>query len=217
MATFKVVFSQKKANSPTTTQHANRKEDSTPIVYGTIPEPSSNSAPRSKGTHTTGQQRKLTDIIATSLQSGCSPLELSKQYPGFYLLNKQKVDNYAFWWRNTTRNQSYRVWPSNLSYQGADFSTQQLVEWCRLNIKCKRDFKQKQLFLSGPPNSLKTTFLNILKEYCSSFVIPTGEDYYDLYGDPEPELCYIDEFKGQKTIQWLNEFLQGGDMHLRRR
>lgn len=195
----------------------NRKEDGTPTVYGTIPEPSSDSVPKRKGTRTAGTQKKLTDQIAASLQSGCSPFELSKQYPGFYLLNKQKVDNYHLWWQNTNRKTSFKPFPSNLSYQGADSSTQQLVEWLKCNIKCKRDFKQKQLFLTGPPNSLKTTFLNILKEYCSSYVIPTTEDYYDLYGDPEPELCYIDEFKGQKTIQWLNEFLQGGDMHLRRR
>jgi len=194
-----------------------KKEDSTPTVYGTIPEPSLSSLPKPKAKPTAGTQKKLTDQVAALLQSGSSPLELSKRYPGFYLLNKQKIDNYSLWWANTNSNKSYKTFPSNLSYQGEDYSTQLLVEWLKCNIKCKRSFKQKQLFLTGPPDSRKTTFLNILKEYCTSYVIPTTEDYYDLYGDPEPELCYIDEFKGQKTIQWLNEFLQGGDMHIRRR
>lgn len=52
--------------------------------------------------------------------------------------------------------------------------------------------------------------------YCTSFEIPQGEDFYDLYGDPEPELCYIDEYKGAKPIHWWNLFLQGGPpMNLR--
>jgi len=56
-----------------------------------------------------------------------------------------------------------------------------------------------------------------LQEYCTSLAIPTDEDWFDLYTDPEPQLCFIDEFKGQKKIQWLNEFLQGGPMHIKRR
>lgn len=194
-----------------------KKEDTSPISHGTIPEPCMSSMPKPSKNATAGKQKKLTDLIATSLQSGSSPSDILKEYPGFYLLNKQKVDSLYTMLSATRRSQPLKQWPSNLLYQGTNSSTQQLVEWCNLNMNCTRPFKQKQLYVYGPPNSRKTTFLNILKEYFTWYAIPTDEEWCDLYGDPEPQLCYIDEFKGQKRIQWLNEFLQGGDQYLKRR
>lgn len=102
------------------------------------------------------------------------------------------------------------TWPPNLQYHGACSVTRQLVEWCSLNIQCKRRFKQKQLYLHGPPNTLKTKFLRILSKYCTTYEFPATEDYFDLYMDPEPQLCYIDEFKQSPiTIQTWNQLLQG--------
>lgn len=194
-----------------------KKEDSTPTVFGTIPEPSMSTLPRRRGSDTVGKQKKLTDTIAESLQSGSSPADILKQHPGFYLLNKAKVDSLYTMLLNESRKQPLKPWPANLSYQGTSSSTQQLVDWCNLNMNCLRPFKQKQLYLYGPPNSRKTTFLSILREYATSVSIPTEEDWFDLYTVPEPQLCYLDEFKGQKKIQWLNEFIQGGPMLLKRR
>lgn len=102
------------------------------------------------------------------------------------------------------------MWPPNLQYHGACSVTRQLVEWCSLNIQCKRRFKQKQLYLHGPPNTLKTKFLRILSKYCTTYEFPATEDYFDLYLDPEPQLCFIDEFKQSPiTIQTWNQLLQG--------
>jgi len=102
------------------------------------------------------------------------------------------------------------TWPPNLQYHGACSVTRQLVEWCSLNIQCKRRFKQKQLYLHGPPNTLKTKFLRILSKYCTTYEFPATEDYFDLYLDPEPQLCFIDEFKQSPiTIQTWNQLLQG--------
>ena len=194
-----------------------KKEDSTPIVSGTIPEPSMSTLPKRRENGTAGKQKKLTDQIAESLLSGSTPADILKQHPGFYLLNKQKVDSLHSMLLNESRRPSLKPWPANLLYRGTSSSTQQLVDWCNLNMNCSRPFKQKQLYLYGPPNSRKTTFLTILREYATSVSIPTEEDWFDLYTVPEPQLCYLDEFKGQKKIQWLNEFIQGGPMLIKRR
>ena len=61
----------------------------------------------------------------------------------------------------------------------------------------------------------KTGFLQLLREFFTSYEVPTDEDFYDLYPNPEPSLTYIDEFKGQKRIQWLNRWLEGVEMTLR--
>lgn len=42
------------------------------------------------------------------------------------------------------------------------------------------------------------------------------EDFYDFYSD-DMHLVSIDEFKGQKTIQFLNQFLDGQVMCLRQK
>ena len=59
-----------------------RKEDSTPTAYGTVPEPSTSTLPRQRGNATAGKQKKLTDMIAESLQSGSTPADILKQHPG---------------------------------------------------------------------------------------------------------------------------------------
>ena len=48
------------------------------------------------------------------------------------------------------------------------------------------------------------------------FSIPTDEDYNDLYTD-DCDLAVLDEFRGQRTIQWLNLFLQGGMMPIKKK
>ena len=194
-----------------------RKEDSTPTAYGTVPEPSTSTLPRQRGNATAGKQKKLTDMIAESLQSGSTPADILKQHPGFYLLNKHKVDSLYTMLRVAAAKPSLKSWPANLSYRGTSSSTRQVVEWCNSNINCLRPFKQKQLYLYGPPNSRKTTFLHILMQYCTSVSIPTEEDWFDLYTVPEPQLCYMNEFKGQRKIQWLNEFIQGSPMLIKKR
>ena len=46
--------------------------------------------------------------------------------------------------------------------------------------------------------------------------MPTTEEFYDQYSD-DYDLVVMDEFKGQKTIQWMNQFLQGSPMPIRKK
>lgn len=40
--------------------------------------------------------------------------------------------------------------------------------------------------------------------------MPLGEDFYDTYTDDAYDIIVADEYKCQKTITWLNAFVQGG-------
>lgn len=45
--------------------------------------------------------------------------------------------------------------------------------------------------------------------------MPLAEDFYDFYFDTEVDLIVMDEFKGNKTIQSLNQWLDGSMMTVR--
>lgn len=186
-----------------------RKADGTPISGGTIPEPSTKAQKTAAGTAGKPSQSS-SNQVALLLLSGSSPWSLVTQFPGYCLANMRKMEEFATKYSALKANASKRHWPPNLKYSGACSVTRQLVEWCSLNIQCKRPFKQKQLYVHGPPNTLKTKFLRILTKYCTTYEFPATEDYFDLYPDPEPQLCYIDEFKQSPiTIQTWNQLLQG--------
>lgn len=180
-----------------------------PISGGTIPDPSTKVSKTQAGT--AGPPKKSQQQqVAELLQSGSSLSSLVTQFPGYSLANLAKMRTYATFCSAMRENKSKLSWPPNLKYQGACSVTRQLVEWCSLNIHSKRNFKQKQLYLHGPKNTRKSSFLHILMQYCTTYEIPQAEDFYDLYGDPEPELCCLDEYKGGKYLHWWNLFLQGG-------
>lgn len=126
--------------------------------------------------------------------SGSTPWSLATQFPGYCVANLKKMQQFSTWSYAMRENESKLVWPPNLKYRGkksksiiffmpdegteskiligACSVTRRLVEWCSLNIHCKRSFKQKQLYLHGPANTLKTSFVHILLRYCTSYEIP---------------------------------------------
>lgn len=74
-------------------------------------------------------------------------------------------------------------------------------------------FKSKQLWIYGKANVGKTTIIrNLLDHGLRGYEIPTNEDHASW--DNEYDFAYIDEFKGQLKIQFLNQFLQGSIMRL---
>lgn len=171
---------------------------------------------KTKGGTAGKQTKSSSSAVAHLLLSGSTLSHVVTQYPGYSLQNLLKMKVFSSFCSVMKENASKATWPKNLKYRGGCSVTASLVEWCVSNIQCKRSFKQKQLYIYGAKNTRKSSFLYILMRYCTSFEIPQGEDFYDLFGDPEPELCYIDEYKGAKPIHWWNLFLQGGPpMNLR--
>lgn len=186
-----------------------------PLAFGTIPEPSGKQA-RTQATAGSQKESKAL-MMARLLQSGCSLKEAIAADPGYSLQNLMKMRTFASFCAHISESSQKAQWPSNLQYQGESLVTRRLVEWCNKNIGCSRPLHQQQLYLHGSTSMRKSTFLSILQFFSNSYAIPTKEDFYDLYQDPEPTLCYIDEYERKecKMLGWLKEFVQGTKMNLR--
>jgi len=94
----------------------------------------------------------------------------------------------------------------------------ELVQW--VNDNCdptvKRPFKAPQLYLYGPANVGKSTFANSLMQFLDTAVAPQNEPrFFDSYVEGKTQLVVFEEFNSkQRSISWLNTFLQGGKMSL---
>jgi len=199
-----------------------RKSDSTPLIFGDIPEPGSKQAQdqlsRKKARKDGGNQSESkATTIAKLLLSGSTTNAVMMKDPGYYLLQKRKIEEFSSLCAIHRLKETLQPWPGQLKYEGTCPAVATIIEWLNSNIACRRPFREKQLFINGPKMCYKTTVVLLLRKYLTVYDIPKGEDFYDLYDDEAWGLAYLDEFKGQKTIQWLNEWLQGGPMNLRQK
>lgn len=198
------------------------KSDPTPLSHGSVLKPGSavakaQSAQKRKRAEDGGNPKQSkASKVASDLLSGASIVSIMRQDPGYYLLNKKKIEEFASMASLWNLKELKPKW-TPINYQGMDQSTKELAEWLNQNIGVTRYFRQEQLYLCGPKQTYKSTLMRLLNQFLMIYDIPKGEDFYDLYEDGLYDLAVIDEFKANKSLQWLNEWLQGGDMNIRKK
>lgn len=161
------------------------------------------------------KKAQKSDTIAGMLMEGKSLAEINKESPGYVMINKRKLEEYESWIQVETSKKSKLDWiPPSL--EGLTDANLQIAKWICSNIRQNRAFKAPQLYIHGPRNLGKTSLVEWLEKSLSVYHMPTTEEFYDLYSD-DYDLVVIDEFKGQKTIQWMNQFLQGSPMPIRKK
>lgn len=155
------------------------------------------------------------DTVAQMLHDGKSLAEIDKEMKGYVMINKRKIEEYESWIKCEKAKKQKLDWvPPSLD--GLTDANLQIAKWICSNIRQNRAFKAPQLYIHGPRNLGKTSLVEWLEKYLSVYHMPTTEEFYDLYSD-DYDLVVIDEFKGQKTIQWMNQFLQGSPMPIRKK
>lgn len=155
------------------------------------------------------------DDVARMIMEGKSLEEVNKEHPGYVMINKRKLEEYESWVQCKKAMKNKEEWKPP-TVEGLTDTDKQIAEWICLNIRQPRKFKSAQLMVIAPANHGKTSLVEWLERSLSVYHIPVGEDFYDLYSD-EYDLAVMDEFKGQKTLQWMNMFLQGGPMNIRKK
>lgn len=208
-----------KMRSPAGTLEYLHKSDANPLSHGTIP--SRAVKKRSKrnldGKDSGGPRALKSTSIAEAIRSGASIRQIFEADPGYFLLHKGKIQDLHAFCAVSAMNESLTPWPLNMNYLGEDEATRTIAEWLKSNIKSTRPFRAPQLFISGAKKLYKTTMVELLRLSLRIYDIPMTEDFYDMYDDSLYDMCLMDEFKGQKTIQWMNLFLQGNTMNLRQK
>lgn len=174
------------------------KEDKTPLEYGTFPEASSSASRVSKSTE-----------VANLVLGGSTLREIATLHPSYFMLNKRKIEEYRSFVSSSVLQPSLLPLASPITYSGSDQETSFIVDWLNLNLFTTRGFKSPQLFLTSPPNYLKTTLVNRLASYCRIYYMPPNEEFYDFYSDDDYDLVVLDEFVGNKKLSFLNHFIQG--------
>lgn len=146
---------------------------------------------------------KKSDAIAQSIKRGETLDSVEEMDPGYFMSNLTKIQQYHQW----TQVKKLRLAPSLPPYVIRQWKT-------TFEIGMERVFKQKQYYLYGPPNTGKTSFiLDLMQQGYRGFQIPLNNDF-TMYNDESYDFCYLDEFKGQLPMTFLNEFLQGSPMCL---
>jgi len=159
-------------------------------------------------------------IVAKQLISGTTLDQLNETEPGFMLQHRKKCEDYLMWIQRRNEREKKKEWKKFLTADIQDLNTaaeMQIACWLNLNIKEPREFRQDQLYIHGPPGIGKSHLIEQLSEYLNIYHIPRDEDFYDDYEDKIYDLAVLDEFTNQKTMQWLNQFLDGQPMYLRKK
>lgn len=165
------------------------------------------------------------DEIAEAIKSGARIPELLLQWPGYCLLHMRAIREFILTVETEERRAAMRelantpvlvqAEPQLSPYDTATSTA--ISQWMTMNLRKKRAFKQSQLWIHGPPSIGKTsTILWMEKEFnLSIYWMPAMESFYDEYADDAYDLVVLDEFKGTKSIQELNLWLQGSPMSVR--
>jgi len=90
-----------------------------------------------------------------------------------------------------------------------------IAEWLNRNLNCVRTFGAQQLFLHGPTGIGKTHLVKSLEPALRIYYLNMMEDWMDGYDDEKVDLIVIEEFFSQKTLQFMNQLLDGQPMPLR--
>lgn len=170
------------------------------------------------------------DQVAGLIQSGTKLIELNTQFPGFFLMNLTKIQNYMNWIQNQEAQalEQKQPFPLPQSLENQTLNQIQILTFLMNKvIALQRRMQEKieyiipaienGLFITGPTGIGKSHFVNELSRYFRIYFLPMDEDFYDLYDDNLYDIIVLDEFKHQKKIQFLNTLIDGMPLSLRKK
>jgi len=183
-----------------------KKEDPEPLCDGAVPSESK-------------QKVKTTDTIANKLDAGATLEEIRSEYPGFFMMHKRKIEELEGYIAMKRMKTNLEPFPGRFMYAGSSLDTATITDWLNSNVATDvpRPFKSAQLYIHGPRNSRKTSLITYLSKWFRIYWVPKDELFYCDYDDNEYDIIVFDEFRMQKNLQWLNSFIEGAPVLVRKK
>ena len=162
--------------------------------------------------------KKALDKLVHDIKSGKTNQQICESSPGLYLMHSKRImslrQELSLWERSSQLLSKEPHLNRIIESLETSNSTSQntIAEWIRTRLAAGAStmkLKDPHLWIYGASNLRKTSLVRLLQQMMMAYLIPIDEDFYDLYPCVSWSFAYIDEFKGQKTIQWLNQWLDG--------
>jgi hypothetical protein len=134
---------------------------------------------------------------------------------GYALTHKRKIEEMSQYLK-TKRWKAEKDWNDAmklLERENMNEENAAIAAWLSKNVKRPRRFKQAQLWICGAKNIGKTSLIRALRKYLNLYQIPKHNHHED-YVDGVFDMAYIDEYKGEKKLQWWNSWLEGSEFKL---
>jgi len=178
------------------------KYDTEPLKFGNVP------APAKDGGGPRGPSKA--DEVALSVLAGKSFDDIVATHPGFALLNKRKLDEFIGSLAAKGEMEGLeRLVGITVDMAAINAPTRRIIGWCQANLFGPRTFKQPQLYVWGPTNTRKTSFVNVLAKYFRPFRASSSA-WFDGYSDDRCDIAIFDEFESHQKLGDMNMFLEGG-------
>ena len=162
-----------------------------------------------------GKMKKSTRMAVTVYQHGIEAC--NKIDPGFTLMHLKRLADYKNWCDIQELKTLKPEGKFQATTASSNMSVMEVVGWLNDNILCDRQFKQEQLYIYSPPNMGKTSLINKLRELGIRVYDMSKEKFYCSYDNGLYDLIVLDEFKGQKCITELNQWLDGSQFPVPRK
>jgi len=196
------------------------KSDPAPLTYGEV----------RTGRKPSSKETRLDQLVKV-IKEGQSLDQAEERDPGSFCQHKRKLEEYQAYLQRKKLRSNLLPKPNSWKFDvsgpsgaiaGAALNeigcAWQIEKWLNDNLCiAERMFKMPALWLHGPANMNKTSLFRKLGKYYSVYWMPIEEHFFDDYVDEAYDLVVLDEYKGQHTIQFLNNFIQGGIMSIRKK
>lgn len=163
------------------------------------------------------EKKKSTSFaqVAGRMMEGASIADLTSEVPGFVLQHLTKMKQFNSHLASLKSHDGPLIPLPPVVPEGTPLLISAVYDWILKNVRKPRRFGSPNLAIVGPTGIGKTTFLLSLRKYCRMYWVPMDENFFDTYDDDAYDLLVFDEYKSQKTIQFMNSFCQGAPFQLR--
>ena len=157
--------------------------------------------------------------VAAQLVKGKSIAEINVLSPGFVMQHLPKLKTYRSFLDDVGGDPLLEFPPlSDLQRDAFNVSELSISCWLETNLRgfpVRPPFRSKQLMIIGGSGIGKSSFVDALSKFARPYDVPMDENFYDSYDDKLFNMCIMDEFRSQKTITFLNKFVDGSPCPLR--